>query len=102
MQFAVLKDNCFVPCGFLSSRVICKVKMFYKCLVNQSMKHSVNHDVHSINNTVIQILSKESNIESVRLTVNQLINQSNKHSVSQEINQSIKQSVSQSVHQSIH
>ena len=98
IESAVLKDNCFVPCGFPSSRVICKVKVFYKCLVNQSMKQSVNHDVHSINNTVIQILSKESNIESVRLTVNQLINKSNIQSV----RKSISQSNSQSVHQSIH
>ena len=92
-----MKDNCSVPCGFLSSIVICKVKVFYNCLVNQSVKQSVNHDVHSIN-TVIQILNKESNIESVRLTVNQLINKSNIQSV----RKSISQSNSQSVHQSIH
>ena len=90
-----MKDNCFVPCGFLSSRVICMVKGLYKCLVNQSMKQSVNHDVHK---TVSQILVKESNIGLVRLTVNQLINQSNIHSV----RKSISQSNSQSVHQSIH
>ena len=62
------------------------------------MKQSVSHDVHSINNTVIQILNKESNIESVRLTVNQLINKSNIQSV----RKSISQTNSQSVHQSIH